>query len=143
MQVELDGSFGDVEFARNHFVGKTLGGEKHDLPFAHAQGICVREVVHLVHCAKNTKKLRIVHQTFTRTILQGNWLPRSTLTSKPSAWGGLRSIRVGTTSAGADPSARSALDSRSTLTPAPLGSHLTGSLAAPARPRAPRTENEL
>ena len=37
MQVKLDGSLGDIEFARNYFVGKPLGGKKHDLALAHAQ----------------------------------------------------------------------------------------------------------
>jgi Fe-S cluster assembly ATPase SufC len=54
MQVKLDGSFGDVEFARNQFVGKTLGGEKHDLALAHAQHVEVRGVLHSVHCANDT-----------------------------------------------------------------------------------------
>jgi hypothetical protein len=57
MQVKLDGSFGDVEFARNQFVGKTLGGEEHDLALAHAQHVEVRGVLHSVHCAKDTHTL--------------------------------------------------------------------------------------
>jgi hypothetical protein len=57
MQVKLDGSFGDVEFVRNQFVGKTLGGEEHDLVLAHAQQVEVRGVLHSVHCAKDTHTL--------------------------------------------------------------------------------------
>ena len=34
MQVELDCSFGDIEFASDRFVGKTLGGKKCDLAFS-------------------------------------------------------------------------------------------------------------
>jgi hypothetical protein len=49
MQVNLDGSFGDIEFARNHFVGKTLGGEYRHLAFAHAQHVEVRGFLHSVH----------------------------------------------------------------------------------------------
>jgi hypothetical protein len=40
--MELDGSFGDIEFASNRFVGETLGGRKRDLALAHAQHVEVR-----------------------------------------------------------------------------------------------------
>jgi len=57
MQMKLDGSFGDIEFARDHFVGEPLGGEKRDLAFAHAQHFEVHAVLHLVHRTKNTHTL--------------------------------------------------------------------------------------
>ena len=57
MQVKLDGSFGDIEFARNHLVGMPFGGEKLDLALAYAQHVAIHGVVHLVHCAKDTHTL--------------------------------------------------------------------------------------
>ena len=35
MQVKFDSSFADTQLVRNRFVAKTLGGETHDLAFAH------------------------------------------------------------------------------------------------------------
>ena len=42
MQVKFDSSFADTQLARNCFVGKTLGGETHDLAFAPSQNVAVQ-----------------------------------------------------------------------------------------------------
>jgi hypothetical protein len=72
MQVKLDGSFGDIEIARDHFVGKPLGGKKHDLAFAYAQHIGVQGAAHFVHCTKTLNEANF-HKEFTRTISRRNW----------------------------------------------------------------------
>jgi hypothetical protein len=45
MQVNFDGSFGDIQFAGNLFVRKTFGGKKHDLALTDAQHIAIRGAV--------------------------------------------------------------------------------------------------
>ena len=51
MQVKFDSSFADTQLVRNRSVGKTLGGETHDLAFAHSQDLPVRGAVRSVNTA--------------------------------------------------------------------------------------------
>lgn len=55
MQVKFDCSFGDIQFARDRFVCKSIDREKHDLVFARAQRIPIEGEalsVRLHHCAR-------------------------------------------------------------------------------------------
>jgi hypothetical protein len=49
MQVELNRSFGDVELARDRFIGVTLGGQEHHFVLAHTQDAAMKYAVHSVH----------------------------------------------------------------------------------------------
>lgn len=60
MQMQLDGSFGDIEFASNCFVGEALGGKKRDLALAHAQHVEVRGILYSIHRIQSLH-IKIIH----------------------------------------------------------------------------------
>ena len=84
MQMKFDSSFADTQLARNRFVGKTLGGETHDLAFAPSQNLAVQRAVRSVNTAHYMPQ-SFHRKTCKEAIFRRNRSLPSTLTAKRSA----------------------------------------------------------